>query len=319
MRKPIAHQFRNRDILSIKDLSREEIECVFKIAKKMESIPRRRTKSSLLREKILGTLFFQPSTRTRLSFESAMQRLGGSVLGFADPGLSRAGDVYGETLDDTARMVQLYADVVAMRHFEGGAPRRFAESCDIPVLNAGDGYGDQAEHPTQALLDLYTIQRGKGSIDDLNVVLWGDMNQRTMQSLAYGLAKFRGVKLFSYCPDDLRFPKKTEGYLDDQDLDYEYSSTFEDVVRNADVVYVIGPKRSRAELPTEDRFRLTAQRLKNAKRSLMVLHPLPRLDEVASDVDETRHARYFDQPFYGIAIRMSLLALVLGRAESLAN
>lgn len=303
----------------MKELTRDEIELIFSLSKKLEPIVRKREGSRLLKGKLLATLFFQPSTRTRLSFESAMQRLGGSVIGFADAGVSRAGDAYGETLEDTARMIQLYADTVVIRHSQVGVPRLFADYCTIPVLNGGDGYGDQAEHPTQAMLDLYTIFKEKGKIDGLNVVFWGDMNQRTMHSLAYGLAKFHDVRLSVFCPDELRFPEKVEQDLRRMGAEYNYISSFEDIAPEADVIYILGPKKSRAELPTEDEFRLTAGRLANAKakRDLIVLHPFPRLDELATDVDNTAHAKYFDQPLYGISIRMSLLVLVMGKTRNL--
>jgi aspartate carbamoyltransferase catalytic subunit len=307
--------FKGRDVLSIKELDRQQIELIFRVTKKLEPIAIGRSQRQILKNSILATLFFQASTRTRLSFESAMHRLGGAVLGFANAGVSRAGDVYGETIDDTARMIQFYADAVAMRHPTVGLPRKLAESCNVPVINAGDGYGESAEHPTQALLDLFTIFKHRGKIDDTHVILWGDMNQRTMQSLALGLAKFERVKISAHCPDSLRFPPGTEEELRRSGVELNYVS-FEKVAAKADVIYIIGPKKTRAELPTEPEFKLNRARLAQAKRSLMILHPLPRLDELAPDVDATTYSKYFEQPLHGVAVRMALLTLVLGKASS---
>ena len=307
-------EFEGRDIVSMMDLSRKDIEHIFSVAKKMETIVVDRTEKDLLRDKILAAIFFQPSTRTRLSFESAMHRLGGSVLGWASPEVSRAGDAYGETLTDTALMIDKYADVVAMRHSQAGEPAKFAEAANIPVINGGDGYGEGAEHPTQSLLDLYTILNEKGKIDGLKVLLTGDMNQRTHHSLCYGLAKFNEVQVSLFSPPNLRMPKGVKQNLDKLGLSYEEVEEIDSLIDRLDVIYALGPGKSRSELPTEDRFRIDLKRLAKAKKDLIVLHPLPRLDEVSTDLDKTPFAKYFTQPLNGVVIRMALLALVLGKA-----
>ncbi len=296
------------------DLSRKDVEGIFAAARKMEPIATGRTEKDVLKDKILATLFFQPSTRTRLSFESAMHRLGGAVLGWASPEVTRAGDAYGETLTDTALMIEKYADVVAMRHSHVGEPTKFAEAANIPVINGGDGYGEGAEHPTQALLDLYTIMKEKGRIDGLKVLLTGDMNQRTHHSLCYGLGKFNDVQVSLFSPSSLRLPQGVKQNLDKMGLRYEEVEEIDSLMDKIDVIYALGPAKSRSELPTEDRFRIHIKRLAKAKKDLVVLHPLPRLDEVSTDLDKTEYAKYFIQPLNGVVIRMALLALVLGKA-----
>jgi len=307
-------EFEGRDILSMINLSRKEIEQIFAVAKKMESIPVDRTEKNVLHDKILATLFFQPSTRTRLSFESAMHRLGGAVIGWASPEVSRAGDAYEETLMDTALMIEKYADVVAIRHSQVGVPAKFAESASIPVINAGDGYGDECEHPTQALLDLYTILKERGSIDGLRLLMTGDMNQRTHHSLGYGLAKFDDVQVYLFSPQNLALPKRVRQNFDNLGLKYKEVDNMDNLIRSVDVIYALGPAKARSQLPTEDRFRIGLKKLVSAKKSIIVMHPLPRLDEVDTDLDNTSHAKYFVQALNGVIIRMALLALVLGRA-----
>jgi len=310
--------FKDRDILSIKDLSRKEIEHIFSVANKMEDFLTARTKCSLLQDTILATLFFEPSTRTRLSFEAAMHRLGGSVIGFASPEVSRAGDVYAETLEDMARMVQIYADVVAIRHPDANAPARFAEAANIPVINAGAGVtsvktaGILGEHPTQALLDLYTIKKERGEIDGLKILCIGNVTSRATHSLGLGLAKFN-AHVYLISPEILHVSKAMRDSFDDAGLSHEEISGVEDIISEVDVIYTVSSRFATKTEKTEDAYRIDLNKLKKAKKSLIILHPLPRLDELPTEIDSTPYAKYFVQAYNGLVVRMALLALVSGK------
>ena len=319
----MERKLEGRDILSLKDFSREEIEFIFETAKKKEPIARSR--SDILRDKVLGSLFFQSSTRTRLSHETAMLRLGGSVTGWAEGSLSRAGDYMRETLADTARTVQSYVDVVVMRHPQDGAPAIFAEYADIPVINAGDG---RNEHPTQALLDLYTIWKERGKIDGLKVAIIGFMADRVFHSFAYGLAKFDDIQLYLMCPEETRWPA-FDRELEKLRLNFEYSERLEDIISELDVINIVTSglvtttifdlseygKIWTTTKRSPPQYKLTLDKLKKGKKDLMVLHCLPRHDEVPTEIDNTPYAKYFIQPYNGLVTRMALLALVLGRTS----
>lgn len=296
--------------MSLLDLKKADLERIFALSDKLEQVVANRTKLDLLHDKIMASLFFQPSTRTRLSFESAMNRLGGSVIGFADAKVSRAGDAYAESIEDTARMINHYADVVAIRHFESGAAQKFADYAEVPVINAGDGSN---EHPTQALLDLYTIKRERGKIGNMKVLFIGDMNQRTVHSLLYGLAKYDDVSAYLLHPDDLSLPTQVERNLKDFHIALETVNQAEQIIRDVDVVYVIFSKKSASEPPTDERYKITLRKLSNVQDSLLLMHPLPRMDELPVDVDKTRYGRYFLQPYYGVVVRMAILLLLFGR------
>lgn len=304
-----------RNILSIKDFNREEIEYIFEITQKMEPIVKNRSKTSILKDKILATLFFQPSTRTRLSFESAMQRLGGSVLGFANPEVSRAGDWTAETLTDTARMVNSYADVVAMRHFQSGRVDEYASASDIPVINCGDGAN---EHPTQGLLDLYTIKKERGKIDGTNILIMAKSTRAT-HSLCFGLTKFHDVTINHLSPENVRLPESVKEYIRASDASFNEITSMNKVMDETDVIYVVnvwpydkfGKGLKKGEVA--DKYRLGLDKLTGVKDDLLILHPLPRLDELPTEVDSTPYAKYFDQAANGVYIRMALLALLLGK------
>ena len=304
-----------RNILSIKDLDREQIEHIFEMAEKMEPIAKKRGKTRLLADKILATLFFHPSTRTRLSFESAMQRLGGSVLGFANPEVSRAGDWTAETLTDTARMVNNYADVVAVRHFQSGAIAEYASASEIPVINCGDGTN---EHPTQGLTDLYTIKKEKGKIDGTNVLIMAKSTRAT-HSLCYGLSMFNDVRIYHFSPENVRLPQSIKEHIRDSGIVFKEITNIGEAMGKADVIYVINvwpydkSGIGRRSGKVEDKYRLGLDKLGTAKEGLIVLHPLPRLDELPTEVDNTPYSRYFEQAANGVYIRMALLALVLGK------
>ena len=302
--------FASRDIISIKDFNREEIDYMLKVASKMEPIAK--TGSEMLKGKILATLFFEPSTRTRLSFESAMHRLGGSTIGFAEAEIASVKK--GENLADTVRTVENYADVIALRHPLEGAARLAAEFAEVPIINAGSG---AEEHPTQALLDLYTIMKEKNRIDGLNIALMGDLRYgRTVHSLAYALSMY-DVKLYLISPDILRMRKEVLKTLKEKKVEAVEKSRIEDVIGELDVLYVTRIQKERFPDPAEyakvrGSYRIDLETLKDAKENLVILHPLPRVDEIAPEVDSTPHARYFRQVWNGIIVRMALLALILG-------
>ena len=302
--------FAGRDIISIKDFTREEIDYILKVASRMESIAK--TGSDMLKGKILATLFFEPSTRTRLSFESAMHRLGGSTIGFAEAEIASVKK--GENLADTVRTVENYADVIALRHPLEGAARLAAEFAEVPIINAGSG---AEEHPTQALLDLYTIMKEKNRIDGLNIALMGDLRYgRTVHSLAYALSMY-DVKLYLISPDILRMRKEVLKTLKEKKVEVVEKSRIEDVIGELDVLYVTRIQKERFPDPAEyakvrGSYRIDLETLKDAKEDLVILHPLPRVDEIAPEVDSTPHARYFRQVWNGIIVRMALLALILG-------
>jgi len=305
-------EFKGRDIISLKDFSREEIDYVLEMARTMEPVAK--AGSDLLRGKILATLFFEPSTRTRLSFESAMHRLGGSAIGFAEAEIASVKK--GENLADTMRVVESYADVIVVRHPLEGAARLAAEFANVPVINGGSG---AEEHPTQALLDLYTIVKEMGKIDGLNVALVGDLRYgRTVHSLAYALSLY-DVRLFFVSPDMLRMRREVLETIKGKVKVVEKSS-LDDVVDIADVLYVTRIQKERFPDAAEyakvkGAYRIDLKLLEKAKKDTIVLHPLPRVDEIAPEVDGTSHARYFEQVWNGIVTRMALLALVLGKVE----
>jgi aspartate carbamoyltransferase catalytic subunit len=265
----------------------------------------------MLHGKILATAFFEPSTRTRLSFESAMYRLGGACIGFADP---RAASVEkGENLADTVRVIENYADALVIRHPLEGAARLAAEFASVPVINAGSG---AEEHPTQALLDLYTMKREKGTIDGLTIGLVGDLRYgRTVHSLAYALAQYN-VKLHLISPDQLRMRSDVLVEVEKK-IDVKESTDLTKLLPDLDVIYMTRIQKERfpdlAEYEkVKGSYRLSVAELASAKADAIVMHPLPRVDEISPDVDGTAHSKYFKQVWYGLLTRMTLISLVLG-------
>jgi aspartate carbamoyltransferase catalytic subunit len=303
--------FKGRDIISIRDFSKEELLYVLKIAKRMDKAP----SQNLLKGKILATLFFEPSTRTRLSFETSMQRLGGSVIGFAEPGVSSVKK--GETLWDTIKTVNEYADVIVQRHPIEGAARLAAESADIPVINAGDGAN---QHPTQTLLDLYTIQKNKGKLDGLTIGFVGDLKYgRTVHSLAVALTHFKATMYF-ISPEALKMPQSYLDELDEKKIKYFETESLTNVAKNIDVLYVTRIQKERFPDPMEyekykNVYQLDKSTLKHCKKDVKIMHPLPRVGEINPDMDETPNAIYFQQAGNGIPVRKALLALVLGKIK----
>ena len=314
--------FAGRDILSLKEFERNEFFHVFEVADEMAPIARSRRNTDLLAEKTLVTAFYQPSTRTRLAHESAMHRLGGHVTGFADAKMTRAGDFYQESIKDTVKMLEYYGDVIVMRHFQQGAPHEAAKWASVPIINGGDGWG---EHPTQILTDLYTVLTEKGTIDGLNWLAVGDMRMRTMHSLGYALSQFDCPITF-VAPPDMGLTDEFKAELKQYSVDFKEAEHVEQAIADADVILVepvVQPDYTKArdertgELNlTPSNYRITRELLETkARPDAILLHSLPRMDEVPTDVDITRWSRYWQEAFNGVVMRMALLALVLGKME----
>ncbi len=308
----LTDSFIGRDIVSIHDFSKTEIEHILDFAESMVPVAQGAQQATPLTNKILATLFFEPSTRTRLSFESAMTRLGGQVVGITE----REGSslMKGETLADTIRTVEKYSDVIVLRHPQEGAARLAAEFSNKPVINAGDGAG---QHPTQTLLDLFTIQNEIGDIDGKNIVLMGDLKYgRTVHSLAYALAMFN-AKLYFVAPDLLQMPVEMIDKVTELGVSPTRTNSLSGIINDADVLYVTRIQKER--IPDETEYKkvvgsyiVNNDLLKDVKENLIIMHPLPRVTEIQPEVDETKHAVYFHQAFNGVPIRMALLSLVLG-------
>jgi aspartate carbamoyltransferase catalytic subunit len=313
--------FAGRDILSLKEFEREEFFHIFEVADEMAPIAKSRRNSDLLAEKTLVTAFYQPSTRTRLAHEAAMHRLGGHVTGFADAKMTRAGDFYQESIKDTVKMLEYYGDVIVMRHFQQGAPHEAAKWASIPVINGGDGWG---EHPTQILTDLYTVLTEKGTIDGLLWLAVGDMRRRTMHSLGYALSQFDCPITF-VSPPEMSLTPEFKEELKRYSVNFSEADHVEQAIAQADVILVepvVQPDytKSRQEASdhglTPENYRITRELLTTkAKSDAILLHSLPRMDEIPTDVDITRWSRYWQEAFNGVVMRMALLALVLGKME----
>ncbi|NJE09027.1 aspartate carbamoyltransferase [Thermococcus sp. M39] len=307
--------WKGRDVISIRDFSREDIEYVLSTAERLEKELKEKGSLEYAKGKILATLFFEPSTRTRLSFESAMHRLGGSVIGFAEASTSSVKK--GESLRDTIKTVEQYSDVIVIRHPKEGAARLAAEVAEIPVINAGDGSN---QHPTQTLLDLYTIKREFGKIDGLKIGLLGDLKYgRTVHSLSEALSHY-DVELYLISPELLRMPRHIVEELKEKGVKVYETSDLESVIGELDVLYVTRIQKERFPdeqeyLKVKGSYVIDLEILKKAKETLKIMHPLPRVDEIHPSVDSTKHAIYFRQVFSGIPVRMALLGLTLGVIE----
>ena len=301
--------WKGRHIVSITDLTKEDLLHVLKHAHQLKETPQR----NLLQGSILGTCFFEPSTRTRLSFESAMHRLDGNVIGFVDA--KNTSSKKGETLEDTIRMVNGYVDVIAMRHPEPGSAARAAAVSSVPILNGGDGAN---QHPTQTLLDLFTIQECQGNIDGLKIAMVGDLKfGRTVHSLAQALSHF-DVELHFVAPESLQMPKKYLDELTEHNVPYQLHESMDESLKSCDIVYMTRIQQERFD--TEEEYEqmkgvyiLNASMIDGAKNNMRIMHPLPRVNEITEDVDETEHAHYFEQAKNGVFVRQALLGLVLGK------
>jgi len=313
--------FAGRDILSLKEFEREEFFHVFEVADEMAPIAKSRRNSDLLAEKTLVTAFYQPSTRTRLAHEAAMHRLGGHVTGFSDAKMTRAGDFYQESIKDTVKMLEYYGDVIVMRHFQQGAPHEAAKWASVPIINGGDGWG---EHPTQILTDLYTVLTEKGTIDGLTWLAVGDMRMRTMHSLGYALSQFDCPVTF-VSPPEMSPTEEFKAELRQYGVNFSEAEHVEQAIAKADVILVepvVQPDYTKSRQEAGDHgltpanYKITRELLtKKAKSNAILLHSLPRMDEIPTDVDITRWSRYWQEAFNGVVMRMALLALVLGKME----
>ncbi len=303
-----------RHLVDILDFSTEEIDALIDVANDIIENPEKY--ADACRGKILGTLFFEPSTRTRLSFTSAMMSLGGNVLGFSSAGNSSVSK--GETLADTIRMVSSYSDIIAMRHPKEGAPIVAASVSGVPIINAGDG---GHYHPTQTLTDLITIKRKMGHFDNLTIGLCGDLKYgRTVHSLIDAMARYEGVKFVFISPDELKVPSYIKEGLAGK-AEYRECHTLEKAIPELDILYMTRIQAERFQSPEEyerlkDSYVLTREKLSCAKSNMAVMHPLPRVTEIAVDVDEDARAAYFDQAAWGRYIRMALILKLLSDKSS---
>ena len=305
----IQKRFVGKNIVSIKDISKEEIDFILDKAEFIETL---QDKFSLLRGKVMASLFFEPSTRTKDSFTSACIKLGGTVVGFSNVGTTSVKK--GESLHDNTKMYEKYADVLVMRHNLEGAARHVAESIKIPVINGGDGAN---QHPTQTLLDLYSIKKTQGKINELKVAMVGDLKYgRTVHSLAVALALYN-CRLYFISPKSLKMPKYIKDELDKKNIIYSEHDKIEEVINNLDILYMTRIQGERFPDKTEYEkvkgiYVLRKNMLKKVKDNLKIMHPLPRVNEISTDVDKTKYAYYFEQAGNGIPIRQALLCLVTG-------
>ena len=297
-------------LISIPDLSNEQLECLLDTALRLKREPRR----NLLEGRLIGSCFFEPSTRTRLSFETAVQRLGGKVIGFSDGANTSAKK--GETLADTARIISSYTDAIIIRHPKDGAARVLAEFSAVPVINAGDGTN---QHPSQTLLDLVTIQETQGRLDKLVIAMAGDLKYgRTVHSLAQAMKRHQAEFIF-VSPPSLAMPDYITEELDAAGCRYQILPSLEEAARHADILYMTRVQRERFDeqefAKIQGKFNLEAATLAQAKPNLRVLHPLPRVDEIHPNVDGTVYAYYFEQAKNGVFARMAMLSLVLNKTR----
>ncbi|MEK7523409.1 MAG: aspartate carbamoyltransferase [Patescibacteria group bacterium] len=305
--------FKGADILSAKQFNRGDIEAVLKMAKKMEPFATKQKWGDLLKGKLLASLFYEPSTRTRMSFETAMQRLGGRVVSAV--GMQFSSLTKGETLYDTGKIVENYADVIVMRHPDDFAAEKLAVGANVPVMNAGDGSN---EHPTQSLLDLYTIEKEIGKIDGLTISMVGDLKfGRTVHSLSTMLSHF-DTQLIFVSPPELKMPESVCRLLKEKNIKYRETEDMSEAMKSSQVLYMTRIQQERFTDMKEyekhrNRYVLTRDLIEEKNPKLVVMHPLPRIWEIQQDVDQVAGAAYFRQIPNGVAVRMALLALVLGK------
>ena len=297
-----------KSLISINDYSKENYMRILELAEEFEKNP----KQNLLQGYVIATLFFEPSTRTRLSFESAINRLGGRVIGFAEAGITSA--TKGESLRDTIKTVSNYCDLIVMRHPLEGSARFASEVAGVPVINAGDGAN---QHPTQTLLDLYSINKTQGKLDDLNIFMVGDLKYgRTVHSLLMAMSKFKTTFNF-ISPDELKMPGEYKLYLDNLGLKYYEHKDFTEIISRADIIYMTRVQKERFSDPIEyekvkNTYVLKNRMLENTRETMKILHPLPRVNEISEDVDENMKAYYFTQTLNGVYTRMAIITSILG-------
>ncbi len=299
---------KNRSLVSIDDFSTNEILNILDLAGDFEKQPVRK----LLEGKVIATLFFEPSTRTRLSFESAINRLGGKIVGFSDASSSSVSK--GETLHDTIKMVSSYSDLIVMRHPVEGSARYASEIASVPVINAGDGAN---QHPTQTMLDLYSIRKTQGTLDNLNIFMVGDLKYgRTVHSLMMAMSRWNATFNF-ISPEELRMPDEFKLYLENMGLKYYEHTDFTDIISKADIIYMTRVQKERFSDPIEyekvkNVYVLRNSMLINTKPNMRILHPLPRVNEIHADVDSNPKAYYFEQALNGVYTRQAILCTLLG-------
>lgn len=299
---------KNKSLVSITDFSKEDYLKILDLAEEFEKNP----DQPLLRGYIVSTLFFEPSTRTRLSFESAVNRLSGSVIGFSDSSSTSVSK--GETLNDTIRIVSNYCDLIVMRHPLEGSARYASEVARVPVINAGDGAN---QHPTQTLLDMFSIRKTQGKLDGINIFMVGDLKYgRTVHSLIMALSKFNTTFHF-ISPEELKIPPEYKIYLDSLGLKYHEHSDFTDIIEEADIIYMTRVQKERFSDPmeyekTKNAYVLRSSMLKHTKPTVKILHPLPRVNEIHTDVDESEKAYYFTQALNGVYTRQAIITSILG-------
>jgi len=299
---------KNRSLVSIDDLTTDEVLRILDLAGEFEINPVQK----LLDGKVIATLFFEPSTRTRLSFESAISRLGGKIVGFSDANCSSVSK--GETLHDTIRMVNSYCDLIVMRHPVEGSARFASEIATVPVINAGDGAN---QHPTQTLLDMYSIRKTQGTLDNLNIFMVGDLKYgRTVHSLVMAMSRWNTTFNF-ISPEELSMPDEFKLYLENLNLKYYEHSDFTEIISKADIIYMTRVQKERFSDPIEyekvkNVYVLKNSMLRNTKPNMRILHPLPRVNEIHTDVDSNPKAYYFEQALNGVYTRQAILCSVLG-------
>jgi aspartate carbamoyltransferase catalytic subunit len=297
-----------KHLISIRDIGKDEILNILNESEKMENLLKSKKPINILEGKILATLFYEPSTRTRLSFETAMKRLGGNVIGFTD--IKNTSVAKGESLMDTIRVISGYTDIIVIRHPSEGASRLASEYSDVPVINAGDGSN---QHPTQTLLDLYTIKREIGKIDGIKIAFIGDLKYgRTVHSLCYALSLFDGVEIVFISPDELKIPKEIMDDLKKKNIKFSESSSID--LEDVDVAYMTRIQKERFPDLNEYQkvkgvYKLTKEHI--VDKNLIVMHPLPRVDEIDWEVDNLPQSKYFKQSFYGVPVRMAILKMLL--------
>jgi len=299
---------KNRSLVSIDDFTTKEILKILDLTEEFEKVPTQR----LLEGKVVATLFFEPSTRTRLSFESAINRLGGKIIGFSDAANSSVSK--GETLNDTIRTVNNYCDLIVMRHPIEGSARFASEIATVPIINAGDGAN---QHPSQTLLDLYSIRKTQGTLENLNIFMVGDLKYgRTVHSLMMAMSRWKATFNF-ISPEELRMPDEFKLYLENLGLKYYEHNDFTDIISKADIIYMTRVQKERFSDPIEyekvkNVYVLKDSMLKNTKSNMRILHPLPRVNEIHQDVDRNPKAYYFEQALNGVYTRQAILCSLLG-------
>jgi aspartate carbamoyltransferase len=303
--------FRNADVLGMRDMQRLSIEALLDSAAAIKAQFHEVVAAKPLAGRILGSLFFSTSTRTRLSFEAAMIRLGGGVVGFSTKEASRLGALQPESLEDTAAVMSAYCDVAVMRHSDVGAPKVFAEHCSVPVINGGDGIGAGSEHPTQTLIDLFTMRERLGRIDGLRILMIGGLHLRAAHSLLLALCKFVGVKVYLLSDAPGRLPEPEQQAIDEAGLDWETISDVQDVVSEVDVIYH-NAMGEHAYYIVKPEFLVDHASVAAAKPELIVMHPLDRRCEIPPSFDSSPHSVYFQQAANGVPLRMALLNAVIG-------